>query len=63
MRITNFRIRVKVSNVMTGARFDVDISRTWALAGVQFWCFPSIAWLGLITAALTCCCDQMRLSG
>ena len=31
---------------------------TWALAGVQIWCFPSTARLGLTTAALTCCCDN-----
>ena len=30
---------------------------TWALAGVQIWCFPSTTRLGLTTAALTCCCD------
>ena len=30
---------------------------TWVLAGVQMWCLPSTAWLGLTTAALTCCCD------
>ena len=58
MRITNFCTRVKVSNVMTRAHFGVDILRDVGSGGGTNLVFPSTAWLGLTTAALTRCCDN-----
>ena len=59
MRLTISCTRVEVSNVMTCAHFGVDILRDVGSGGGTnlVWCSPSTAWLGLTTAALTCCCD------
>ena len=63
MIITNFCKRGKVSNVMTCANFSVDISRDIdSDGGTKLGGFPSTSWLGLTTAALTCCCDVIMFS-